>query len=97
MNIKQTLFIGGVHNGKWLEVDRDNQYIMLPIYPPKIMINRSFNNLDFEELQIKTEYYRLESIMGKTELFQVYVLDEIKPDDMIRKLINGYLQKRIRL
>ena len=89
---KKMLFIGGVANGKRIEVP----------YPPlglwKIPIETDASIL-FDPMALPVSYYdtyRLEIISCGREggiqdtVFQVYLYENLKPTDMIRLLIENY-------
>ena len=89
---KKVLFLGGSKDGQWFEVDASEPRIMmvkenkhLPLY---------IKDVDFTKITVENEIYKSNFIQSEKEMHQLYVLDSISSDEMMKMLINGYLQPK---
>jgi hypothetical protein len=81
----QRLFIGGVHDGKWVDVD-DGCYtykVPVPIQPAV---------LDDETADVSFEYhiYTKRMIPFNGSYYEYLSYDKLNPNNIMRTLFNGY-------
>lgn len=84
------LFIGGCKNGDRIDIDniKDHPYFIVPELP---RINNIVSDIDSLRCDnIKTQIYTRQTIRGKHNLYTVYVLESLTPDDMLELLISSY-------
>lgn len=85
------LFIGGSMDGKWKP---DPGYHILQCAVPGTI--PSFGLPDPQEYSVRTQTYRRERIRAEKQEWVIYVLDSLRIDQAMGRLIRGYSPQNVK-
>ncbi len=82
------LLIGGGNDGRRIEMEEPIRPLLQTVVKQNVLI--SFSRMEMIDTPMHILYYHLKHLRGEKETFPVYVHDKLTPDEMIKKLIEGY-------
>jgi hypothetical protein len=90
------LHLGGGADGLWLVTDGRPyntiaQTVKLPICPARPTRTPIAKS---HPMTLKMDHYKIEQLRTKHNKYEVYILEGMDADDMIRMLLRGYVGKK---
>src|SRR5512135_3269402 len=95
MYTSRCLFIGGFHDGQWIELNRPcPQYVQLPNYPRELSMRVEDQPGD-QIMDIQTEGFNRQTLRVDDSEFAFYVHTGLSPRQAIARLILGYTKPQV--
>lgn len=89
------LFVGGFHDGQWIELNRPTpEYVQLPNYPRELSMRVEDQPGD-QIVDIQTEGFNRQTITVDDKQFAFYAHTALSPRQAIARLILGYTREQV--